>query len=84
MDRVLGDMARGTRFDLYYNRIMVMMFDALSGVRHELPGGVVTSDTAKLATLCGCRDRGNHSAVFAADRFLPRIGERAASGARTA
>ena len=53
MDRVLGDMARGTRFDLYYNQIMVMMFDALSDVRHELPGGVVTSDTAKLATLAG-------------------------------
>jgi hypothetical protein len=30
-----------------------MMFDALNGVRRELPGGVVTSDTAKLATLAG-------------------------------
>jgi hypothetical protein len=53
MDRVLGDMARGTRFDLYYNPIIVLMFDALNGVRRELPGGVVTSDTAKLATLAG-------------------------------
>jgi hypothetical protein len=53
VDRVLGDMARATRFDLYYNQIMVMMFDALNGVRRELPGGVVTSDTAKLATLAG-------------------------------
>jgi hypothetical protein len=53
VERVLGDMARATRFDLYYNQIMVMMFDALNSVRRELPGGVMTSDTAKLATLTG-------------------------------
>ena len=53
VERVLADMARGTRFDLYYNQIMVMMFDALSRVRHELPGGVVASDTARLAALAG-------------------------------
>jgi len=53
VERVLADMARGTRFDLYYNQIMVMMFDALSGVRHELPGGVVASDTARLTALAG-------------------------------
>jgi hypothetical protein len=53
VDRVLGDMARGTRFDLYYNQLMVLMFDALTVVRHELPGGVVASDTAKLAALAG-------------------------------
>jgi hypothetical protein len=50
---VLADMARGTRFDLYYNQIMVMMFDALSGVRHQLPGGVMASDTARLTALAG-------------------------------
>ncbi|MEO7208367.1 MAG: hypothetical protein ABI356_16730 [Steroidobacteraceae bacterium] len=49
--RVLSDMARATRFDLYYNQLMVMMFDALNGVRRELPGGVVVSDTAKLSAL---------------------------------
>ena len=53
VERVLGDMARATRFDLYYNQIMVMMFDALNGVRRDLPSGVVASDTAKLATLAG-------------------------------
>ena len=46
-------MARATRFDLYYNQIIVMMFDALNGVRRELPGGVVASDTAKLTALAG-------------------------------
>jgi hypothetical protein len=53
VDRVLGDMARGTRFDLYYNQIMVMMLDALNGVRRELPGGVMASDTEKLIALAG-------------------------------
>jgi hypothetical protein len=53
VERVLADMARATRFDLYYNQIMVMMFDALNAVRRELPGGVVASDTAKLTTLAG-------------------------------
>jgi hypothetical protein len=53
VDRVLADMARGTRFDLYYNQLMVLMFDALTAVRHELPGGVVASDTAKLTALAG-------------------------------
>jgi hypothetical protein len=53
VNRVLGDMARGTRFDLYYNQIMVMMFDALHGVRRGLPGGVMASDTEKMVALAG-------------------------------
>ena len=53
IDRVLADMAHGSRFDLYYNGIMVLMFDALSAVRRELPRGVVASDSAKLAALEG-------------------------------
>jgi hypothetical protein len=53
VERMLGDMARGTRFDLYYNQLMVLMFDALNAVRHDLPGGVVASDTARLTALAG-------------------------------
>jgi hypothetical protein len=53
VERVLADMAHATRFDLYYNQIMVMMFDALHAVRRELPGGIVASDTAKLTALAG-------------------------------
>jgi hypothetical protein len=53
VDRILGDMAKGTRFDLYYNPIMVMMFDALNGVRRELPSGVMATDTEKLIALAG-------------------------------
>jgi hypothetical protein len=51
VDRVLADMARGTRFDLYYNQIVVQMFDALSAVRQELPGGYAASDAARLGLL---------------------------------
>jgi hypothetical protein len=53
VDRVLSDMAQGTRFDLYYNQIMVLMFDALNSVRRGLPAGVMASDTARLTALAG-------------------------------
>jgi hypothetical protein len=53
VDRLLGDMAHGTRFDLYYNQLVVLMFDALNGVRRELPGGAYASNSAKLAALAG-------------------------------
>jgi hypothetical protein len=53
VDRVLGDMARGRRFDFYYNQLLVMMFDALSAVRRELPSGVLASDAARLNALAG-------------------------------
>jgi hypothetical protein len=53
IDRVLADMAHGTRFDLYYNQLLVLMFDALSAARRQLPSGVVASDTAKFAALAG-------------------------------
>jgi hypothetical protein len=51
VERVLADMARGSRFDLYYNQIMVLMFDALSAARREIPGSVAASDLATLTAL---------------------------------
>jgi len=53
VDRVLSDMAHGTRFDLYYNQIIVLMFDALAAVRRQLPGSVASSDLATLTALSG-------------------------------
>jgi hypothetical protein len=53
VDRVLADMARGKRFDLYFNRVVVLMFDALAGARNELPGGYATSDAGRFATVDG-------------------------------
>jgi hypothetical protein len=53
VDRVLADMAHGARFDFYWNRIVVMMVDALEAARGELPGGYAASDSARLNTVSG-------------------------------
>ena len=53
VDRVLADMARTDRFDLYWNRIVVLMCDALDAVRNELSGGYAASDSARYATASG-------------------------------
>jgi len=50
VDRILGDMARTNRFDLYWNRIVVLMFDALGAVRSALPGA---SDSSRYAAVSG-------------------------------
>ena len=53
VDRVLADMAEGTRFDLYGNRTTVMMFDALKRVSGQLPASYLHSDTARLDEAMG-------------------------------
>jgi hypothetical protein len=53
VDRILADMAQAARFDLYWNRLIVLMVDALSAARGELPGGFAGSDTARLTTVIG-------------------------------
>jgi hypothetical protein len=53
VDRILGDMARGTRFDIYWNRIVVLMVDALQAARGELPTGFAASDSARLNLVSG-------------------------------
>jgi hypothetical protein len=79
VDRLLADMARGTRFDLYYNQLMVLMFDSLRAVRRELPGGVVASDTARLTALAGVATAGiipPFSPLIDACRLASARGER--------
>jgi hypothetical protein len=49
VDRVLQDMARGSRFDLYVNRTVVIVFDALRQVAASLPAGYVPSDLSRLS-----------------------------------
>ncbi len=56
IDRVLADMARGTRFDLYRNEIVMMMFDALSGIRRQVASSFDGSDLAKLITVVAVTD----------------------------
>jgi hypothetical protein len=53
VDRILADMAQGTRFDFYWNRIVVLMVDALDAARDDLPRGYAASDAARLATVGG-------------------------------
>lgn len=47
--RVLQEMVRGTRFDVYRNRTVVMLFDALKKAGAELPAGYVPSDLSRLS-----------------------------------
>jgi hypothetical protein len=49
VDRVLQDMAQGSRFDLYVNRTVVIVFDALREAAAELPAGYVPSDLSRLS-----------------------------------
>ena len=51
VERVLSDMALAPRFDFYWNRIVVLMADALHGARGQLPSGFAGSDSARLATV---------------------------------
>jgi hypothetical protein len=49
IDRVLQDMARGTRFDFYWNRTVVLLFDTLKSARGEFPSQYLTSDLSRLS-----------------------------------
>ena len=49
VDRVLQDMAQGSRFDLYFNRTVVLVFDSLKQVAAALPAGYVPSDLSRLS-----------------------------------
>ena len=51
VDRIIADMAEGTRFDFYWNRIVVLMVDALDAARNQLPGGFAASESARLTTV---------------------------------
>jgi hypothetical protein len=53
VDRILNDMAHGAHFDFYWNRIVVLMVDALHAARAGLPAGYAASDSARLATVNG-------------------------------
>jgi hypothetical protein len=53
IDRILADMAHGVRFDFYWNRIVVLMVDALHAARGDLPSGFAASDSARLNIVSG-------------------------------
>jgi hypothetical protein len=49
VDRVLADMSQGVRFDLYWNRTVVLLFDALRKARAALPAKYLPSDVDRLS-----------------------------------
>jgi hypothetical protein len=53
IDRVLDDMAHAPRFDLYLNRLTVVMFDVLKNERHALPTEYAASDWARFTEVSG-------------------------------
>jgi hypothetical protein len=53
VDRVLADIAQDTRFDLYWNPIVVLMFDTLKSAGNKLPGHGPNSDLTRLTTVMG-------------------------------
>jgi len=57
VDRVLADMAREAHFDLYWNRLVILMFDALDAVRGELSGSYAGSDSARYRAVNGIASR---------------------------
>lgn len=48
VDRVIADMAQTRHFDLYWNRLVVLIADALYQARGELPRGFAASDAQRL------------------------------------
>ncbi len=49
ISRILQDMARGSRFDVYRNHTVVLLFETLKKAEHELPAGYVPSDLSRLS-----------------------------------
>ncbi len=49
VSRILQEMARGSRFEFYRNRTVVLLFDTLKKAGAELPPGYVPSDLSRLS-----------------------------------
>lgn len=49
VSRILQEMAQGSRFEVYRNRTVVLLFDALKHAGAELPAGYVPSDLSRLS-----------------------------------
>ena len=49
IDRILSDMAEGSRFDFYWNPTVVLLFDGLKRASNDLPPHYLHSDLARLS-----------------------------------
>jgi hypothetical protein len=56
IDRVLQDMAQGSRFDVYRNRTVVLLFDTLKKAGTQLPANYVSSDLSRLSEAMAVAD----------------------------
>ncbi len=56
VDRVIADMAQTKHFDLYWNRLVVLIADALYRARSDLPHGFAASDAQRLELADGIAD----------------------------
>ena len=80
LDRVLAHMARGTRVDFYWNRIVVMMFDAMKSVSGRVRGRYADSDATRLSYVTSIAVGESRAVAIEARGRLPRdqAGDRAA------
>jgi hypothetical protein len=53
IDRVIADMAQAPRFDIYWNRLVVLMTDALKRAHGALPRGYAASDSERFELITG-------------------------------
>jgi hypothetical protein len=49
IDRIISDMAQGSRFDFYWNPTVVLLFDTLKRANGDLPPRYLPSDLARLS-----------------------------------
>jgi hypothetical protein len=53
VDRVLTDMGQAPRFDIYFNRLVVLMTDALKRAHASLPHGYANTDNERFELISG-------------------------------
>lgn len=57
VDRIIADMAQTKRFDVYWNPLVVLLADALSKARSDLPRGFAGSDAQRFDIASGIADQ---------------------------
>ena len=63
IDRILADMAAGSRFDFYWNPTVVLLFDGLKHASGDLPPHYLPSDLARL----------NEATLVAGNEIIPPL-----------
>ena len=77
VDRILADMAHGAYFDLYWNRTVVLLFDALKRAGGRLPARYLPSDVARLLEAMEIASAETIPSLTPLLERVPRAGRRA-------